>query len=139
MAVYADNDIYLDIDGTQIDSYFKSVTITPSVATIDVTRGSGMDHVERAVGLKDTSISMQIGYDTSNPSTIIQLLQPGVEVTVTYGPEGNASTKPKHVQKFVFSSAPHTVTVGKDEVVWDVSGEATDAPTTDMYAGGVWA
>ena len=139
MAVYADNDIYLDIGGTAIHSYFKSVTLTPSAATVDVTQGSGTDHVERAVGLKDTSISIQIGYDTTLATTLVQLIKPGAIVAVTYGPEGSASGKPKHLQNFIFSSAPHTVTVGKDQVVWYVSGEGADTPTTDMYAGGVWA
>ena len=139
MASYADNDIYLSIGGTVVHSYFKSVTLSPSAATVDVTRGSGTDHTERAVGLKDTSISIQIGYDTSNATTIMQLFAPGTTATVIYGPEGSAAGKPKHQQSFIFTGAPHTVSVGKDEVVWDISGEAADAPTTDLYAGGVWS
>lgn len=138
MAEYNGNNVYLDIDGTEIHSYFINVTLSPSVATVDVTRGAGATHIARAAGLKDTSASIQIGYDDSNASTIMTLFGMGKAVTLTYGPEGNTAGKPKHVQSFIVTGAPHTVSVTKDAVVWDISLEAAAAPTTDMYAGGVW-
>lgn len=139
MAEYNGNGVYLDIDGTAIHSYFINVTLSPSVATVDVTRGAGATHIARAAGLKDTSASVQIGYDDSNASTIMALFDMGDTVTLTYGPEGSGTGKPKHVQSFLVTGAPHTVSVSKEAVVWDISLEAAAAPTTDMYASGVWA
>lgn len=139
MAEYNGNGVYLDIDGTAIHSYFINVTLSPSVATVDVTRGAGATHIARAAGLKDTSASIQIGYDDSNASTIMALFDMGDTVTLTYGPEGSGTGKPKHVQSFLVTGAPHTVSVSKEAVVWDISLEAAAAPTTDMYASGVWA
>lgn len=138
MAEYNGNNIYLDIDGTPIHSYFINVTLSPSVATVDVTRGAGATHIARAPGLKDTTASVQIGYDDSNAGTIMTLFKMGQTIKLTYGPEGNTSGKPKHVQDFLITSAPHTISVSKDAVVWDVAMDAAGAPTTDMYAGGVW-
>ena len=105
MAAYNGNNVYIDIDGTQIDSDWKSVTLTPSVATVETTRGSSTANIQRAVGLMDHSISIQLGYDTSDASTVMGLFSLGSSVTITYGPEGNSSGKPKHVQDFIITTA----------------------------------
>ncbi|MCZ7539711.1 MAG: hypothetical protein M5U29_07360 [Anaerolineae bacterium] len=138
MAQYADNDIYLDIDGTAVSSYFKRVSLEPAIETNDTTSGSGTDFRSRAVGLKDYSITIEVAYDTTDIATQLLLFKPGAH-TVTYGPEGNAAGKPKHVQSFIFTGAPFEVNVEKTPVVFSVSGEGAAAPTTDIFNGGVWA
>lgn len=138
MAQYADNDVYLDIDGTQVDAYFIDVQLEPTIASVETTAGSGTDHVTRAAGLKDHTISFTLTYDVTFVSTLLPLIKPGVHA-VTYGPEDNTTGKPKHVQSFIFEGAPHQVQVDKQMVQYSVSGSAAAAPTTDMFNGGVWA
>lgn len=138
MATYNGNDAYIDLDGTKVDTYFVNVSLSPSIETVDVTAGSGATHRQRAEGLKDSGGSMQIAYDSTNVATILPLIEVGTH-TLTYGPEGSATGKPKHVQSIIITGAPHTVAVSKDMVVFDVSFEAAAAPTVDMFNGGVWS
>lgn len=138
MPALADNKIYLSIDGIAVQAYFKNVTLTSSSATVETTRGAGTDHMQRAPGLKDTSISITIGYDTANIQTFIQKIAPGQQVMIEYGPEGAVTGKPRHVQTFVITDAAHTVEVSKADVVFELTGEAADAPIVDMYAGAVY-
>lgn len=137
MAHYNGNGFYLDIDGTDLSAYVVDVQLTPSVAAVDVTAGASTTHMERNAGLKDTGIAITFRYDDSNISTMLPLIEPGSH-SITYGPEGNAATKPKHVQSFIITEAPHQVTVAKDAVAFSVSGEGAAAASTDMFDGGVW-
>ena len=138
MATYNGNDVYIKIDSVEVDAYFKTIEFSPSIETVDVTRGSGTDHRQRAGGLEDTTISMTIVYDATDIQTYIQRLKPGVH-TIEFGPEGNVSGKPRHVQSFIISSSPFTVDVSKTEVAFGISGEAADAPSVDIMAGGVYS
>jgi hypothetical protein len=138
MAQYNGNGYYVDIDGTNISSYVIEMSLEPAVEAVDVTAGASTTHRERNAGLKDYTFSMSVGYDDSAASTILPLVAPGAH-TVTFGPEGSANGKPKHVQSFIIEGAGHTVAVSKSHVVFSVSGSGAAAPTTDMYAGGVWS
>lgn len=136
MAKYQDNDWYLDIDGTDMSSYVIDITLTPSIAEVPTTAGSGTNHVQRGEGLYDHSISFTIYHDDGAAYSLA--LIKGTH-TITYGLEGNGSGNPKHVQSFILNGQPHTTNVDKSMVTYAVSGMAADAPSTDMFAGGVWA
>jgi len=137
MATYNGNGVYIDIDGTRIDAYFQNVSMDRSLATVDATAGSSSTDVERNAGLLDTKGKITIAYDDTMAATHLALLKPGAH-TLTYGPEGNTTGKPKHVQAILITALPHTITVKKDLVVWEATWEAAAAPSTNMYAGGVW-
>lgn len=134
MPRYNGNNIYLAIDGNVVGSQFKTVNLEPSIEAVDMTRGAGTTHMMRNEGLRDTTISMTLGYDTDLVPTWLTLLRPG-EHTVEFGPEGSATGKPRHQQKFIFTSAPLEIDVTKQEVVFDISGDGADAPIFDMFAG----
>lgn len=134
MPSYNGNNIYLVIDGMEVQSQFKSVSLEPSIESVDTTRGAGATHMMRNEGLRDTSISFSLGYDTDLVPTWLPKLRPGLH-TIVFGPEGNATGKPKHQQDFITTAAPLEVTVEKGEVVFDVSGEGAAAPVFDMFAG----
>lgn len=137
MATYNGNSAYIAIDGTQVDSYYVSFNLEPTMETVDATAGSGTAHRERNEGLKDTTAQLVIVYDTTNISTLLPLVEVGTH-TITYGPEGNTAGKPKHVQSFIITGTPHETTVEKPLVVLTASMEAAAAPTTDMFSGGTW-
>lgn len=134
MASYNGNGIYLTIDGLDVSAQFKSVTIEPTIESVDTTRGANTSHRQRNEGLRDTAFSCSLGYDTALVPTWITTLRPGLH-TIVFGPEGNAAGKPKHQQNFITTEAPLEITVEKDEVVFEIAGEAADAPVFDMYAG----
>jgi hypothetical protein len=135
MATYQDNDYYLDVDGTDLSSYVISVSLDPSINSVETTAGSGTDHITRGEGLYDHSLSFEIRADASTGYALTLLK--GTH-TITYGEQGTAVGKPKHVQSFILT-ASHTTNVNKDMVVYSVTGDAAAAPTTDMFASGVWS
>lgn len=135
MVAYNGNAISLTIDGITVAAEFKEVQLTESIEEVDVTRGSGTTHRQRLGGLKDSSISITLGWETGEiPATYAPLLEPGLH-TVVYGPEGTDSGKPKHEQQFLFTSMPHTVSVEKSEVVLQVSGNGAATPVSSIANG----
>ena len=50
MAQYADNTAYLDIDGTALCAYFKSVSLEIAGESVDITAGCSTTFRERALG-----------------------------------------------------------------------------------------
>ena len=131
------NGAYIKIDSVVVDAYFKKFELTPSVESVDVTAGSGTNHRQRAEGLADHSATLTVVYEAGAVQTYIQTLKPGLH-TVEYGPEGNVTGKPKHVQEFILTEAPVSQDVEKGEVLFQCSFEAADEPTYDMYDGAVW-
>lgn len=137
MATYNDNNAYIAIDGTQLDTYFVSFSYEPTIEEVDVTAGSGADWRERNEGLKDSSATLVVVYDISYAATMLPLVEVGTH-TITYGPEGNATGKPKHVQSMIITGTPHETTVEKTRVILTASMVGAAAPSTDMFSGGVW-
>jgi hypothetical protein len=137
MAKYQDNNWYLDIDGTDLSSYIVSLSVEQSVESVDITAGSGTDDRQRGVGLRDISVSFDIYHD-DGAAYALTLIAPGIH-TITIGLEGSASGKPKHVQSMLIESAPFETTVEKPMVNYSVSAVGAAAPSTNMFAGGVWA
>lgn len=138
MAVLAANTIYLKFDTTEVDAYFIKVSLTPSNATQDVTMGSGTSDMQRAAGLNDTKISIELGYDSANVQSFIQKLKAGTRVTIEYGPEGAVTGKPRHVQDFIMAGAPFDTNVNKQFTTFTVSADGAGAPSVDMFAGAVY-
>lgn len=133
MPIYNGNGIFLSIDGEDVSADFVSVSLEPSVESVDVTAGSGATHRERNEGLKDYSLSINLGYNTSNVVTRITKLAPGTH-RIIFGPEGSTAGKLKHEQDFIIESAPVEISVGKDMVAFDISGVGAAAPISDMFA-----
>lgn len=139
MATYAENTVYLKLDSTEVDAYFVDVQLSASNSAVDITAGSGTDWNMRAAGLNDVSMSVTLMYDTANVQTYIQKLAPGAVVTVEYGPEDAVSGKPRHVQSMVVTSNDHGVRVTKDAVQFSLTLDGADAPSVNMFAGGVYS
>lgn len=137
MPSYNGNGIFLTIGGTDVGAQFKTVNIERKVDTEDVTAGRLRTDMQRAPKLLDTSIGITLAYDVTGINTYVQRLKPG-RYTVVFGPEGNTTGKPRHQQDFIFTSSPIEVTVGKGEVVFDIKGDAADAPTFDIWNGDVF-
>lgn len=138
MAAYYGNNAAITVDGESLDTYFVSMSLEASMEAVDITHGSGVAHRQRGEGLKDTSGTLVIIYDTTDIQTLLPLLEPG-EHTIEYMPEGNTAGKPYHKQDFIITGVPHEVVVEKAKVQFTASLEAVDAPyeNCDMFAGSV--
>lgn len=139
MVSLAENNVYLKMGGTEVDAYFKEVSLSVSNSAQDVTAGAGTDWVQRAPGLNDISISINLAYDLTNLQTYIQKIAPGQTIEIEYGPEDAVSGKPRHVQNFVITGTDHGENVDKSPVVFSISGEGADAPSVNMFTGGVYS
>lgn len=139
MPQYADNNVYLSIDGVVVSAYFKSVSLNPTNAEQDTTMGAGTDHMQRAAGLNDTSITITLGYDTAQVQTQIAHLKPGVIVPIEYGKEGNTSGKPRHVQNFLITGNTVADDVAKTPSTFEITGSGADAPSVDMFSGATYS
>jgi len=135
MAKYNGNGYYLSIGGVDVSAYVVDVNLTPSITSVDVTAGTGTAHMQRAEGLYDHTITITIAAVTE--AEYADTLLKGTQAVI-YGLEGNAAGKPKHSQSFILTPV-HSTAVTKDFVTHSLSGEATAAPSDDMFAGGVWA
>ncbi len=139
MPQYADNNVFLSIDGVTVSAYFKDVQLSPSNAGQDTTMGAGVDHMQRAPGLNDTQITITLGYDTAQVQAVIQHLKPGIVASIEYGKEGAISGKPRHVQSFLITANPVGDNVDKTPSTFAITGDATDAASVNMYDGGVYS
>jgi len=137
MATYNGNGVYIAIDSTSVGAYWKQVEITSSMDEVDVTAGSSAEFRERAGGLRDYSYSITLVYDDADLATYIQKVRPGIH-TLEIGPEGTTVGKPKMLQSVLITEVPFEVSVEKTEVVFNISAVGAAAPTTDMFAGGVY-
>lgn len=137
MADFNGNNVYITIDGVDVSTKFKSVSLESSIESEDVTAGAGATHIQRAEKLRDHTISITLSYDKDGINGYIANLRPGKH-TVIVGPEGNTAGKPKHEQDFILTSNSFEQGVDKPRVVFDISGEAADAPVTDLFNGGTF-
>ncbi len=138
MTVFNGNNIYMTIDGVNVATRMIKVDLEPSVESQDTTMGSSVTHVQRSVGLKDTKMSVTLGYDSGNIPVYIAAIAPGLH-TIVFGPESNVAGKPKHEQSFIIESAPMSgQSIQKTPVVFELSCVGADTPVTDLFAGGVF-
>lgn len=137
MSAFNDNNPYLAIDGLVMDTEWKKVGLTGTIGTQDVTQGVGQTGIQRAIGLRDASITIECGYRTEKIQQQFAMLKPGVH-NVVYGPQGTAPGMPKHVQDFIFTEFPFGQEVAKTEVMFSISGEQAEPPSVDITNGGVW-
>lgn len=139
MANLANNTGYLRIGTFVVSAEFIEVSLTPSNSSSDTTSGFGTTHVKRQPGLNDTKIKIRISYDTDVVATLLTQIAMGTLREVEWGPEGQVSGKPRHVQEFNLTAAGHGKKVTKEMVVFEIEGEGAAAPTVNMYASGVYA
>ena len=138
MAARSGNTIYVTIGGTNVSAYWTTSNLERTGEEQDITRGSGTTDRQRALGLKDTTISLTLSYDDSTLATYVQKLAPGI-YEVEYGPEGNVSGKPRHVQSMLLTTAPFEVAVEKPHSTFQLEFVCADVPSVDMYAGAVYS
>lgn len=138
MPAYSGNAPYFALDGVSLATPFISVEMDQKNNTQEVTAGTGATDTQRAPGLNDTTFKVEIGYLTSGQSGWLQKLKAGAVVSLEWGPEGNVTGKPRHVQSCICESNNHGVKVTKEKVSFQLSFTSADAPSVNMFGGGVY-
>jgi hypothetical protein len=139
MAQFNGNSYFLSIDGIDLSGYVIDIVVTPSANTVDTTAGANTTHMQRKAALSDTKVKVTMSYDDTNLASYIQKMNPGGEYALIIGTEGATSGKPKHVADFLLVGAPFTVTTKKEPVAFELDFEGADAPSVNMFTGGVWS
>ncbi len=136
MAKVNTNAWFISVGGTTLTARLIDINIKQVVGDTENTAGGSTTYIDRAETLSDTTVDMTFQYDDSTELTDIQLFTG--KQTVIYGPQGSTGGLPKHDQSFILGGPELKQAVGKDNMVFSVSGKGAGVPTTDMYAGGTW-
>lgn len=136
MASSNTNSIYLSWNGVSFGAYWtEDLSQKASVDTEDMTAGAGATDVQRAAKLKDRSFDFMLIYDDATISTWVQNLKPGTIGTLIYGPEGNATGKPKFSGSMILSSWEKSQSVDKKKLAFKCSFQQAAAPTARIENG----
>lgn len=132
------NGWYLTLDGVDVKAYVVSVGVSQSVETKETTAGP-KNHEQKQAGLRKTSYKITLVYEIGSVSAYIQKVKPGASYVLEYGPESNASGKPRQQQTVLVTNVEGpSMTASKDLVVFDITAEGADEPTVDMVNGAVY-
>lgn len=138
MAVVADNNVYLSLDGVDVSGFITEVKPKTKNNIRETSHGANITHVQREPGLDDYSWDATLVYDDSSIATYIQKLKPGAKYTMEYAPNGRTTGQPKHIQSVIVEGNDHTIKVEKDMVAFSLNLLGQDAPTYNMFAGAVY-
>ena len=143
MAAYNGNNVSLTINGFDFGTIFRSFTPDIQIGDENVSHGADTDWEKHASKLKVVNATaIGIYDDTTAAADVTAMLDLSGDdiVTVVYGPEGNASGKPKHEQDFLVTRVNGPATNhDKTLVTWELTLISTGEPVTDIYAGGTFS
>ena len=142
MAEWVGNNVYIVIeDGnlgapvTTVADQWKVVKLEPKVDKIDTTRGANKSYKMSQPGMIEYSLSITLGIDDGDITP--DHLQINQVYTVTVAPNGNTSGQPMHKGTFYLESIPLDVETDKGERTFQTKWTQEDAPSTDIFMGGV--
>lgn len=137
MVVYTGNDDSLSIDGTPLDDFWRDAELIFLQETHDNSGGRSRFR-SRITGLEDVMLNFTIVWDIDQEHIILPRIAPGVHL-VDYGPRGNASGCPRHVQEFIFTEVPIRGSYEKgDAREFSITAEAAAPPQINMFENGVF-
>ena len=95
MAHISGANLYVEFAGVQISGDQRSLSFDESINIIDTTAGADTDE-SHVTGTRSATISLTVLYAGTDGSAAEQVLYAGNSGTLTWGPEGTASGKPKY-------------------------------------------
>jgi hypothetical protein len=137
MPEYNGNDIHIQMNAVDVGARWRSFEMTLNIGDENVSAGAGIDWEKHASKLKNISATLTLVYDdTAAANNIAALATANDIVAIVYGPEGNATGKPKHEQSFKVNSVEGPSTNhDKTLVVLTYSLISSGVPTSNIYAG----
>lgn len=137
MAEYNGNDIYLRMNGIDVEARWRQMDIARSVGDEDVTAGAGVEYEKHAAKLKAGTAKITLMYDDTQAATDMSALYNANSIiTVVYGPEGNATGKPCDNRSWLITgiTGPSTA-YDKPAVMLEFDLVASGTPTKDIHKG----
>lgn len=141
MAKVNTNNAFLSFNGIDVSGLWTDTIDKESSAnTEEATSGSNSTHVERVVGLLDNTMTFVLIVDDALWSTYRSVLVEGALGDVIYGPEGNATGKPKFACSMIVESVSGPgQTIQKGLHKYEVSCTGAAAPTATPAGGDEFA
>lgn len=137
MAHYTGKDLYVEFAGQAITGDQRTMTVNRSLDTVDTSAGADTDRSHVAT-LADADFSLTILDNGTAGSAIRQALKLNAAGTLTYGPEGTATGKPKY-QCVATVTGFNTAYPFDGEVEYDVSLNKNGAWVLNFEdSGSVW-
>lgn len=121
------NNWYLTIDGTDVSEWVVDLTLSPSIASQDITAGANSTDIARGEGLRDHSLDFTLAYTRSAQATILPLVEVGTH-TFIIGIDGNTAGRPKHQQSMIIEGNPISMNVTKELMAFSISAVGAAAP-----------
>jgi hypothetical protein len=134
MAVVNTNNAHMVFNGTTLNAYWiGEVDKSEENSTVETTSGAGVTHVMRNPGLSDNTISFAVVVDDTDFAAYKAALVLGTKGTLTYGPEGAVSGKPKFECVMILKSVSGAnATIAKDTHMYELEFEGAAAPTSTL-------
>lgn len=142
MAEWVSDNMYIQISGgnlgapVDVQARWKKIKIEGTVDPIETTRGPAKKHKMHKPGMHEYPLEMTLGIDDA--SIYPDELHLDQIYTLTIGVNGTTAGEPKHVQAYFLESMPVELETGRAERVYACKFKQEDAPTTNMFEGGVW-
>jgi hypothetical protein len=137
MAEYNGNDIYLRMNGVDVEARWKEVTIGRKVGDEDMSSGAGIEYEKHAAKLKAGTAKVVLMYDDVAAANDMAALHTNSSImAMVYGPEGNAAGKPCDNRNWLVTgiNGPSTK-ADKPAVLLEFDLVATGTPTKDIHKG----
>jgi hypothetical protein len=137
MATLNGNDVYLELDSVDVSAYWTGeVSRSASNNVVEVTAGAGQGTIQRASGLHDYALAIDVVYDVADLGTYKSKLVKGSTYTLVYGPEGNDAGKPKDEVPVILASVDGpNPTINKDMVMFSLSFQGADTAVSLLESG----
>lgn len=105
MPSFTGKNLHLDLGGTAINADYREFNIDEEMGIVDQSAGSDTARTYLTT-LEDASGSLMVvdQADGTAATYIWNLLDKGTEGTLTWGPEGTATGKPKHLANVIITS-----------------------------------
>jgi hypothetical protein len=125
------------LDSVDVSGYWTGEVSRSAINnTVEITAGASQAAIQRADGLDDYSLSIDVVYDVADLSTYKAKLVRGSVYTLVYGPEGNTAGKPKDEVSVILASVDGpNPTISKDMVMFSLQFQGADTAVSLLESG----
>lgn len=130
MAEYTGNALYLKFGSTVLSADFRNFDQSEEIGLVDATAGADTNRTYLTT-VKDGKATAEMVHQASG-TALWTALAPGTSGTLEWGPEGTASTKPKHTVTAIVMDRKKVVPY-EDIVVITAEFQFSGAVTDSVY------
>jgi len=128
MSKYTGKDLHLKWNSTELQGEFKTLTVSEETDFADVTAGND-EARDYLATIKDGKAEAEI-FDQAGNTLLWNAIEPGTSGTLEWGPEGNATGKPKYSALAIVKSREREIPFDDGVVItiqWQFTGPVTES------------